>query len=109
MDITKFEDMLNAGQDNALVRFTMGNAFFQHKKFDQAIEHLQKAVEMDSNYSAAWKLYGRCLLELHRLEEAVDIYEKGLEVARTQGDMQAVREMEVFLNRLRKDIENIQN
>ena len=100
MDITKFEEMLETGQDNALIRFTMASAFMQHKKYDQAIEHLKKAIEHEPEYSAAWKLYGRCLFEMDKNEEAQNVYEKGLQIAQAKGDMQTVREIEVFLKRL---------
>lgn len=100
VDIQNLENMLESGQDSALLRFTLGSAFLKHKKYEQAAEHLARAVEMDPDYSAAWKTYGKALYETGRLDEAADVYQKGLEAARRKGDKQAEKEMEVFLKRI---------
>lgn len=100
VDINNLEGMLESGQDTALLRFTLGNAFIRKEKFEEAVDHLARAVELDPGYSAAWKAYGRALAALGKSGEAAEVYRKGLEVARGKGDMQAVREMEVFLKRL---------
>lgn len=102
VDISNLESMLESGQDNALLRFTLGSAFLKHKKYDQAIEHLAVAVEMDPDYSAAWKAYGKALMEAGRPEKAAEVYTNGLEVARRKGDKQAEKEMNVFLKRIKK-------
>jgi Flp pilus assembly protein TadD len=100
VDIPKLESLLAAGTDTALLRFTLGSAHVRHKQFAQAVPHLARAVELDPEYSAAWKLYARSLMESGELEPAVRILEQGLEVARRRGDMQAVREMQVWQRRL---------
>ncbi len=100
MDIKQLETMLAAGTDNALLRFTLGSAYARTKQYAQAVPHLSRAVEMDPDYSAAWKLYGRCLLESGDLERAGPVLEQGLAVARRRGDMQAVREIQVWQRRL---------
>lgn len=101
-EIENLESMLERGQDNALLRFALGNAFIKFKKYTAAIEHLARAVEYDPGYSAAWKLYGKALTETGQDEQAAAIYEKGISAAEQKGDMQAVREMRVFLKRLQK-------
>lgn len=102
VDINNLENMLASGQDTALLRLTLGNAFIRHGKFDQAVQHLARAVELDPGYSAAWKAYGKALAELGRSDEAAATYRKGITVAHGRGDKQAAREMEVFLKRLEK-------
>ena len=101
-EIENLESMLARWQDNALLRFALGNAFLKFQKHAEAIEHLARAVEFDPGYSAAWKLYGKALSETGQIDKAAAIYEKGISAAELKGDMQAVREMRVFLKRLRK-------
>ena len=99
--IERLETMLANGQDNALLRFSLGNAYLKtdpHK----ACEHLSRATELDPTYSAAWKLLGQAFAACNDDDAAVRTYERGIEVANDKGDMQAVREMTVFLKRLRK-------
>lgn len=101
-EIENLESMLANGQDNALIRFAMGNTFIKYGKFAEAISHLAKAIEFDPEYSAAWKLYGKALAENGERDRAIDTYRKGISVAEKKGDIQAVKEMRVFLKRLEK-------
>ncbi len=96
------EAMLARGEDNALLRFTLGDLCLKADEPATAAEHLAEAVRQKPDYSAAWKLYGRALVAAGKAQEAEAVFEEGLSVAEARGDMQAVREMQVFLRRLRK-------
>ena len=98
------EAMLAAGQDNALLRFTLGNVLLKQGDARGAVEHLQQAVKQDPGYSAAWKVYGKALQELGDIEGAIHAYETGIAAARQKGDIQAAKEMLVFLKRLKKSV-----
>lgn len=100
--ITNFEKMIAAGKDGALLRYGLGNEYFKAGDFGMATAHLQRAVALDRNYSAAWKLLGKALSELGQFAAALKAYEDGIEVADGQGDQQAAKEMRVFASRLRK-------
>lgn len=99
--IDKLEQLLASGQDSALLRYGLGNEYLKAGRFDRAVEHFRKAVEHDSNYSAAWKLLGRALTSAGRNDDAIRAYENGIRVAEEKGDVQAAKEMAVFLRRLR--------
>jgi Tfp pilus assembly protein PilF len=98
--ISNFQSMLEQGQDNALIRFSLGNAYFNAKDYEQAVEHLSQALKHDPDYSAAWKLYGKALAAAGRDNEAIIAYQQGIEIAEGKGDIQAAKEMKVFLKRL---------
>ena len=102
MDIPTLETMLARGQDNALLRFTLGNLLYKQKNYEKAALHLSKAVEMDPDYSAAWKIYGRTLAAAGKQQEATSAFRQGMAVAEKRGDIQAAKEMTVFLRRLEK-------
>jgi uncharacterized protein HemY len=88
------------GRDNALLRFALGSAFIKHEKYTEAITHLEKAVDLDPHYSAAWKLYGKALAASGQRVKAARVYEQGIAAAERKGDKQAAKEMRVFLKRL---------
>ena len=94
--------MLERGQDSPLLRFALGQECLKTGDLLAAIDHLRRAVEQNPRYSAAWRALG----EAHRLagspERAAEVYERGIAAARLAGDMQAAREMAVFLKRLRR-------
>ena len=97
-----FFAMLNKGMDNALLRYSLGNAYFAEKDYGHAVKHFKVALEHDPGYSAAWKLLGRSYLELGLFKEAVETLQQGVTVASGKGDKQAEKEMNVFLRRARK-------
>ncbi len=102
MDISALKKLLEQGQDSVILRFGLGNALFKSGQAAEAIPHLKAALEFDPDYSAAWKILGKALVETGAKEEAITVYEKGLLVADKKGDRQAVKEINVFLKRLLK-------
>ena len=102
MDRATLEKMLAQGQDNLLLRHTLGTICLKEGLLEAAVEHLRQALAQDPGHSASWKQYARALMKLERNLEAMEAYEKGISIAGEKGDVQAVKEMQVFLNRLKK-------
>ena len=98
----RLEAMLASGEDTALLRFSLGNAWIDDDPACAA-DHYERAIALDPAYSAAWKQLGKALTAAGRHDDAVACYERGIVVAGERGDKQAEREMQVFLKRLRKD------
>lgn len=96
------ELMLQRGQDSPLLRFSLGNECLKEGDLIAAISHLRHAVELNSGYSAAWKRLGEAHAKAGSAESAAAVYRRGIDVATAQGDLQAAREMTVFLNRLQR-------
>jgi len=103
--IDNLSALLEKGQDNALLRYSLGSECFKLHDWNAAIEHFSRALEQDETYSAAWKLYGKALAEAGRLDEAIGAFERGIGVAEAKGDVQAAKEMGVFLKRAKKLLE----
>lgn len=102
MNIDNLLSILDAGQDSLILRFGLGQALIKLKQPEQAIPHLQKALEFDPEYSAAYKLLGKAYVDTQQDSLAIDTYESGIQIAETKGDIQAAKEMKVFLKRLTK-------
>ncbi len=98
--IDSFEKMLANGKDNPLLRFSLGNEYLKANDAARAVGHLRAAVEQDANYSAAWKLLGKALVQAGDIEGAKAAYSSGIAAASAKGDKQAAKEMTVFLRRL---------
>ena len=99
----RLEAMLARGQDNMLLRYTLGKAYAEAQRYDLACTHLRAALAFDEHYSVAWKWLGKALLGLDQREQARQAWERGLACASERGDQQVVRELQVFLKRLDKD------
>ncbi len=103
MELTaSLEAMLARGEDNATLRFALGSAYLKAGAYAKAVGHLSVAVDLDPDYSAAWKLLGKAQTDAGLATAAAETYRRGIEVATRRGDRQAAREMQVFMRRLDK-------
>ena len=100
--VRNFENMLAAGKDGALLRYTLGKAYADEEQMPVAREHLMQAVALDAAYSVAWKLLGKVELALGDTQAARQAWQQGLACAEAKGDAQVVKELQVFLRRLDK-------
>lgn len=100
--------MLERGQDSPLLRFALGQEYLKAGDLVAAIEHLRQAVDQNPRYSAAWKTLGEAHVRAGSAERAADVYERGIAAARVAGDLQAAKEMDVFLKRLRRNLKAAQ-
>lgn len=100
--LENFEKMLAAGKDNLLLRFALGNEHFKLGGFAAARVHLEAALAFDPHHSASWKLLGKALSESGDLAAALETYRCGIAAAEAKGDLQAVKEMQVFARRIEK-------
>ena len=82
--IDNFEKMLAAGQDTALLRYSLGNEYLKLGDAVSAARHLQHAVQHDQGYSAAWKLLGKALADSQAPADALAAAKK-FEVAAGRG------------------------
>jgi len=94
--------MLERGQDSPLLRYALGRECLKEGDLLAAIDHLRQAVDQNPRYSAAWKALGEAHAAAGSPERAAEVYERGIAAAQEVGDVQAAREMAVFLKRLRR-------
>lgn len=101
--IANLEALIAAGKDSPAVRFGLGKARLEGSDHAASRAHLERAIEMDPAYSAAWKLLGKARTQGGDLDGAADAYRRGIAAAVEKGDRQAAKEMGVFLRRLERD------
>jgi len=100
--IDSFKAMLAGGQETALLHYSLGLEYLNLKEYLLATEHFSKAVALNPDYTAAWKGYGKALVESQQLDKAIEIYSQGIVIAEKKRDLQALKEMQVFLKRAQK-------
>ena len=98
----RLEAILERGGDSAGLRYALGCEYLKAGDPARAAGHLSQAVALEPGYSAAWKQLGRAQADAGLEDRAMESYRHGIRVANERGDIQAAREMTVFLNRLRK-------
>lgn len=102
MNIASLEKMIAAGRDSAMLRLTLARLLAHTGQWDKAADHLQSALAQNPAYTAAWKELGQVRQSMGQNDIALAAWQKGIEVARSNGDKQAEKEMGVFLRRLLK-------
>jgi predicted Zn-dependent protease len=98
--VARLEALQAKDPDNALLRFSLGNAYLGAKRYADAAAQFSEAVRLNPNYAAAWKLLGKALTETGDTAGAADAYRRGIAAAEASGHIQAAKEMKVFLKRL---------
>lgn len=98
--IAAFEKLLDGPRDGALLRFGLGQEYLKIGERERATAMFESALERDPKYSAAWKALGKARAESGQRELARQAFESGIAVAEARGDVQAAKEMKVFLRRL---------
>jgi Tfp pilus assembly protein PilF len=101
--LENLERLRAGGRDDKLLHFSLASEYLKVERCDEAAAAAARAIELDPEYSAAWKVRGKALAGAGRAAEAGEVFEQGIEVAQRHGDIQAAKEMGVFLKRLRKD------
>ena len=97
-----FRKLLEKDPKNPMILYSLGNELFKEKHYAEARDLLQRAIENKPDYSVAYRMLGRAHFELHENSEARSVFLKGREVARKNGDLQTVKEIDVFMRRLQK-------
>lgn len=98
---TRLEEMLEQQASNPMLRFTLANRYLDSGRAAEAVEQAELAVDLNPDYSAAWRVLGQAQVAAGRQDEAISTFERGIEVAGRLGDKQVEKEMRVFLKRAR--------
>jgi Flp pilus assembly protein TadD len=100
--IAEFKEVAELMPDDPVVRFGLAGAYLDAGQPEHAVDEYRETIRLKPDYSAAHRGLGRALERAGRTAEAIVAYKQGLEVATRNGDLQTVKEIEVFLRRLGK-------
>lgn len=84
--IQQFKQMAEADPDNELGHFSLGKAYLEAGRFEDAAASLRRAIDINSKLSKAYHLLGEALEGAGKRTEAVEWVTKGVTVADEQGD-----------------------
>lgn len=98
--INQLENIVRQNPQNALMHYTLGVEYLRAGQPQKAIDVFRKSIELESDYSAAYRELGRALVKSNSMKEARDVFHKGIAVAEGKGDIQTAKEMRVFLKRI---------
>jgi len=100
--IAAFKEVAEDMPDDPVVRFGLAGAYLDAGQAENAVSEYRETIRLKPDYSAAYRGLGRALERAGRTDEAVVAYTQGREVATKNGDLQTVKEIDVFLRRLER-------
>ena len=100
--LAQFRELVSLEPHDTVVRFGLGELYFQAQAFARAAEQFAEIIRLDPQYSAAYRYLGQSYAALGQRAEAEETFERGIAIAEARGDLQTVKEMRVFQRRLHK-------
>lgn len=107
--ITQFENMAQSDPENEMAHFSLGGAYAQAKRFDDAAGCYLRCTELLPTMSKAYQLAGEMLIEASQKDRAAEVLTKGYEVSAQQGDLMPKRAIASALEKLGKSIPTVEN
>jgi tetratricopeptide (TPR) repeat protein len=95
--IDMFQEALKFNGEDPLGNFGLGSAYLELKRFEEAIEPLQRVIKAQPKHSVAYLSLGKAYEGTQQALQAEQIYQKGIEVAAAKGDLMPLKEMQTRL------------
>ncbi len=92
--------MLQQNPRDTFARYGLAMEYANSGQLESAVAEFQALLESNADYAAAYFHGGQALEKLGRVEEARQIYEKGIEVTSRTGDQHARSELQAALDLL---------
>lgn len=106
--IEQFKKMAESDPDNELGHFSLGKAYMDSDRFDDAIGSLSRAVELNDSLSKAHQILGDAYNKAGQRDRAVETLTHGVTVADKQGDRMPRDAMVAMLKELNAPVPAIQ-
>ena len=98
--IGMFLEVLKIDPADQVANFGLGSIYLDRGNHEEARKRLTILVENFPDYSVAYNLLGKTLEKLDRIEEALEVYKKGIATASKKGDLMPLKEMQSRRNQL---------
>jgi folate-binding protein YgfZ len=92
--VDMFRQVLELDPDDPLGNFGLGELMVEEGRFDEAVDHLERALRTDPRYSAALLALGRAHEGARDLAAARETYRRGVNVAASRGDLSTANKMQ---------------
>jgi folate-binding protein YgfZ len=98
--MSMFKQVLEIDEEDFLANAGMGSAYVDLEQYAEAIPYLKRALATRPNHTVAYASLAQALEKLGNLDEAIEVYKKGVAVAAQRGDMTPMKDMQLQLERL---------
>ena len=111
MDLTKriaqFENMCQADPSNEMAHFSLGKAYGESGRFEDAAASFMRCIQLVPDMSTAYQMAGDMLVKAGKLDRAGDVLTDGFTVASEKGDLKPKKAIEELLTQLKLPIPQV--
>ena len=94
------QEMTTQNPQNEFTRYGLAQEYANSGRLEEAIAEFNRLLEANPDYAAAYFHGGRALESLSRLEDARQMYQRGIEVCERTGNQHTGSEMQAALDEL---------
>jgi Fe-S cluster biosynthesis and repair protein YggX len=105
--IEQFKALCEQDPGNDMARFSLGGAYAQNGQHAEAAEAYLECVGINENFSKAYQLAGKSLMEAGENDRAGEVLEKGYLIAAKNGDLMPKNGMADLLKELGRDLPEV--
>ena len=98
--LEKLQELLTQDPKNVLVSYGLAQELANLGRLDEAVAEFERLIAGNPCYHAAYFHGARTLERLNRIEDARNLYRRGIEAAARNGDAHAQSEMQAALEAL---------
>lgn len=98
--VSKILNMLNESPEDCFLNHALGLEYLKIGKIEDAVVSFNKVLNTDINYVGTYYHLAKAYETLHEPNKAVEIYEKGIEIAKILKDNHARNELQMALEEL---------
>jgi len=92
--------MLDQNPRDSFARYGLAMEYAKSGELETAVAEFRRLLEMNPDYAAAYFHGGQTLEKLGRIQDAREIYSKGIEVTARTGDQHTRSELQAALDLL---------
>lgn len=96
--IQKLLNFLENEPDDPFLKYALATEYFNAKDMDKALFYYEDLISNHPDYVGTYYHLGKLYEGLDRKSDAINIYQKGMEVSRKAGDNHAYSELQTVYN-----------
>ena len=96
--IDRFKQVIAFDPADVLGYFSLGKTYLESGAKRDAVDTLEKAIEVNPNHSASYLLLGEAYESLGDIKKAKNTFSAGIGAAEKQGDIMTLKKMQAHLN-----------
>jgi Fe-S cluster biosynthesis and repair protein YggX len=105
--ITQFQRLIADDPSNDMAYFSLGNAFLQSDRFDEAGDTFAKCAQINEAMTKAYQLAGDAYIKAGKVDQAKVILTKGYIEATTRGDLMPKNAMADLLQSINEPVPEV--